>query len=70
MSILVLVLVAVLVLWGIIENRAQYRKLMRGDLFVHYDSQTHSHPGPSSVLKMSSDQDQAVVPTVHEPAVH
>jgi hypothetical protein len=70
MTILVLILVTVLVLWGIIENRAQYRKLMRGDLFVHYDSQACSRPGPSSVLKTSPDQDHAVVPTVNEPAVH
>jgi hypothetical protein len=38
---------AVLVLWGVIENRWVYRKLMRGDLFVHYSSQNHPRPGPS-----------------------
>jgi len=43
---IILFVLAAILLWGIIENRRAYRKLMRGELFVHYSSQDKPRPGP------------------------
>ena len=40
--------IAALLVWGIVENRLLWRELWRGRLFVHHDSQARGRSSPQS----------------------
>ena len=57
----IVLLIAALLLWGIVENRLLWRGLWRGRLFVHHDSQARPRPGPLSSTKQIDSEPPVAV---------